>query len=313
MSRLPPVEKFPLTVRKNIRDEWENRKADFEKRLSDLLGAPWKIDINLPQVYAYAQDGYAKESPGSMIASYIEGVLYQLDRFIGTHGEEGKTELNTIASARTISMDLDEDQKFSYCGCKISPAGQLVILFREGYLGTNIDDACSPEHLEGALNEAPSAAVTTGSHQPMSFVARAAIRSHWDTEVESIKKKLSEILKKDIAVVPQFDQAFDKLSAAKDAPNGWEQNLGLYLKMYYEGLVHYLENQKFGEDDMLYEAFNEAIDKATIVFRIVDKGELEHSTYNECVIEDGTLILQTVCEYFGTNVNDIANNLMKLL
>lgn len=221
---------------------------------------------------------------------YIEGVLYQLDRFIGKHGGEGKTELNTIASARTISMDLDEDKKFSYCGCKISSAGQLVILFREGYLGTNIDYACSLENLEGALNEAPSAAAT--SHRPMSFVARAAIRSDWDTEVESIKTKLSGILKKDIAVVPQFEQAFDKLSAAKDAPDVWERNLGLYLKMYYEGLVHYLEYQKFGEDDMLYEAFNEGVDKATVVFRIVDKGELKHSTYNECVIEDGTLILQ---------------------
>ncbi|KAK0763752.1 hypothetical protein N5P37_003137 [Trichoderma harzianum] len=311
MSRLPPVEKFSLTVRKNIRDEWENKKDEYEQRLSGLLGAPWTIDINLRQVYAYAQDGYAKESPGSMIASYVDGVLYQLDRYIGKHGEEGKTELNTIASARTISMDLDEDKKFSYCGCKISPAGQLVILFREGYLGTNTDYACSLENLEGALNEAPSAAVT--GHRPMSFVARAAIRSDWDTEVESIKSKLSKILKKDIAVVPQFEQVFDKLSAAKDAPDVWERNLGMYLKMYYEGLINYLEYQKFGEDDMLYEAFNEGVDKATVVFRIVDKGELKHSTYNECVIEDGTLILQTIPEYFGTNVNDIANRLMDLL
>lgn len=54
-----------------VRDEWENKKAEYEQRLSDLLGAPWKIDINLPQVCAYAQDGYAKESPGSMIASYV--------------------------------------------------------------------------------------------------------------------------------------------------------------------------------------------------------------------------------------------------
>src|SRR5690349_6542339 len=114
-------------------------------------------------------------------------------------------------------MDLDEDKKFSYCGCRISPAGQLVILFREGYLGINTDYACALENLEGALNEAPSAAAS--SQRPMSFVARAAIRSDWDAEVESIKAKLSKILKKDIAVVPQFEQVFDKLSAAKDAPD----------------------------------------------------------------------------------------------
>lgn len=54
-----------------VRDEWENKKDEYEQRLSGLLGAPWTIDINLRQVYAYAQDGYAKESPGSMIASYV--------------------------------------------------------------------------------------------------------------------------------------------------------------------------------------------------------------------------------------------------
>ncbi|KAL7930372.1 hypothetical protein V8C35DRAFT_283533 [Trichoderma chlorosporum] len=310
MNRLPPVEKFSLTVRKNIRDEWENKKSDYEKKLSDRLGEQWKIDINLHQVCAYAQDGYATESPGSMVAAYIDGVLYQLDRYISKHGEEGKMELNTIASARTISMDLDQDKKFSYCGCEISSAGQLVILFREGCLGTNIDYACSLENLEVALNEASSAAVN--SRRPMSFVARAAIRSDWDTEVEAIKTKLKNILKKDIAVEPQFEQAFDKLSVAKDAPDVWERNLGLYLRMYYEGLVSYLEYQKFGDDDMLYEAFNESIDKATVAFRIVDKGQLKHSTYNECVIEDGTLILQTTPEFFGTNIDQVANKLMDL-
>ncbi|KAL7947965.1 hypothetical protein V8C42DRAFT_342952 [Trichoderma barbatum] len=299
MSRLPPVEKFSLAVRKNIRDEWENKKPEYEKRLSDMLGEPWKIDINLHQVCAYAQDGYAVESPGSMIAAYLDGVLYQLDRFISKHGDEGKADLNTIASARTITMDLDEDKKFSYCGCAISPTGNLIILFREGCLGTNIDYACSLENLEGALNEAPSAAST--NHRPMSFIARAAIRSDWDTEVEAIRAKLKAILKKDIAVVPQFEQVFEKLSAAKDAPDVWQQNLGLYLKLYYEGLVQYLEYKKFSEDDMLYEGFNDVIDKATVAFRIVDKGQLKHSTYNECVIEDGTLILQTIPEMFGTN------------
>ncbi|KAH0497416.1 hypothetical protein TgHK011_004719 [Trichoderma gracile] len=311
MSRLPPVEKFSLAVRKNIRDEWENRKPDYEQRLCEVLGEPWRIDIDLRQVCAYAQNGYAADSPGSMISAYIDGVLYQLNRFIEKHGAQGRSELNTIASARTITMDLDQDKKFTYCGCKISPTGQLVILFREGCLGVNIDYACSLENLEAALNEAPRTA--SAGDLPMSFAARAAIRSDWDGEVQAIEEKLKEVLKKDIAVVPQFEQAFDKLSAAKDAPENWQQNMGLFVKLYFEGLVRYLEYQKFGEDDMLYEAFNETIDKATVAFRIVDKGQLKHSTYNECVIEDGTLILQTIPEYFGTNTDQAASNLMNLL
>ncbi|KAH8122882.1 hypothetical protein FP744_10001538 [Trichoderma asperellum] len=311
MARLPPVAKFSLAVRKNIRDEWENRKSDYEDRISTVLGAPWTIEIDLHQVCAYATDGYATESPGSMISTYFDGVLYQLDRFIGKHGEQGKEELNTIASARTITMDLDEGKKFSYCGCAISATGSLAILFSEGYLGTNTNDACSLDNLENALNEAPSTA--SASHKPMSFIARAAIRSDWDTQMEAIERQLGEILCSDrVSLEPRFEQAFDRLSStAGDA--SWQRNLGLYHKMYYEGLVSFLKYQKFGEDDMLREAFNEGIHRATVAFRIVDKDELKSSTYNECVIEDGTLILQTTAEYYGTNTAEIANELMELL
>jgi hypothetical protein len=189
-------------------------------------------------------------------------------------------------------MDLDEGQKFSYCGCAVSATGSLVILFREGYLGTNVDDACSLDKLENALNEAPSTA--SASHQPMSFIARAAIRNDWDAQTEAVKRQLGEILCRDIALEPRFEQAFDKLSAAGDgnADASWQRNLGAYHRMYYESLASYLTYQKFGEDDMLREAFHEGIDKATVAFRIVGKEELKLSTYNECVIEDGTLILQ---------------------
>ena len=39
-----------------------------EKQLSDVLTVPWTVDVNPNQLYAYAADGYAKESLGSCIA-----------------------------------------------------------------------------------------------------------------------------------------------------------------------------------------------------------------------------------------------------
>jgi hypothetical protein len=36
-----------------------------------VLGEAWKIDIDLRQVCAYAEDGYAAEAPGSMISAYV--------------------------------------------------------------------------------------------------------------------------------------------------------------------------------------------------------------------------------------------------
>ena len=51
-----------------VRDDWENKKADFEKKLSDLTGASWTIDINPLAIWPYHNDGYAKDSLGSCIA-----------------------------------------------------------------------------------------------------------------------------------------------------------------------------------------------------------------------------------------------------
>jgi hypothetical protein len=52
-----------------VRDEWDNKKADIEDQLSEVLTVPWTVDVNPNQIYAYAGDGYAKESLGSCIAA----------------------------------------------------------------------------------------------------------------------------------------------------------------------------------------------------------------------------------------------------
>jgi hypothetical protein len=55
-----------------VRDNWEGRKAGLEEELTTLFGQPWTIEVNPNQIYAYAEEGYAKESPGSMISQYVE-------------------------------------------------------------------------------------------------------------------------------------------------------------------------------------------------------------------------------------------------
>ncbi|KAF5632498.1 uncharacterized protein FTJAE_7477 [Fusarium tjaetaba] len=69
MPRLPPLDKLPLAARKNLRDEWQNKLADFEEQLSKAMGVEWKIDIDALAVVPYgAPDSWSRESPGSMIA-----------------------------------------------------------------------------------------------------------------------------------------------------------------------------------------------------------------------------------------------------
>jgi hypothetical protein len=205
--------------------------------------------------------------------------------------DEVKQEINAIAHAHTITLDLDEGKKFTYNGVVISPSGQLVILFGQNYLGTNIYDALENQKLADALNEAPSP-----DGLPLSFVARRGIKADYDAEIGLVQKKISELLQKDIVLDPNFAQVFEKLKGASNSQDRWETNIGNFVRLYMNGLANNLQYQKFGEDDMMREAFHDAVESGKVVFRVVDDGQMK-KTYNESVIEDGVLYLQ-VSQFF---------------
>lgn len=192
-------------------------------------------------------------------------------------------------------MDLDDAKRFSYCGVDVYE-GKLRILFAPGCLGVNIDDALSREVLLKALNEAPAAPEGESAAEPLSFAARANIRKEYEPKVEQIRVKIGEILEKpDIKLTPNFENTFAKLqeeSRAKDTQlrKDWEDVLGYFTQLYWEGLVNQLKYLKFGEDELLREGFHEAVEKGEVAFRIVDK--LKYSSYCECEIDEGMLYLQ---------------------
>lgn len=220
--------------------------------------------------------------------SYVEGVEYQMRYFIDSNGGDGpKAEINSICSAHVLTMDFDEENTVSYCGPKVTPEGKLVILFIEGNLGTNTSYAAESGKLPKALNEGPA------GDRPMSYVARASIRSDYEGgELSKVRERLGKIFGKEVAVVPNFEDNFNKLKAAgPEAESGWEAGFGRVHLSYLEGLVSDLEYQKFGEDEMLQEGLVEAVEESAVHIRVVD--ELKRS-YNETVIEGGILYLQ-VC------------------
>ena len=119
-------------------------------------------------------------------------------------------------------MDLDTEGKFSYCGCEVSsPDGKLVMLFREGNLGTNIDYALAVDTLVQALNAASAPSL------PMSFVARASIREAYDPEIAKTRAKIDGALGRETALEPNFEANFAKLTAA--GITDWQHNLGYFL------------------------------------------------------------------------------------
>ncbi|KAI0880933.1 uncharacterized protein GGS22DRAFT_192770 [Annulohypoxylon maeteangense] len=313
MSKLPPVEKLPLALRKNIRDAWDNKKSGFEQQISDILTVPWTIDINPNQLFAYAEEGYAKESLGDCIASYINGAIYKLKDYVSSGGDEGLKELNSICHAHTITMDLDDANRVTYCGADVHE-GKLRILFAPSRLGTNIDDALSREVLLKALNEAP--APESDGAVTLSFAARKGIRDEYENRAEEIRSQIGKILEKpDIKLTPNFEDTFTKLQQESKADSGfrsdWESILGSFTLFYWEGLINQLKSQKFDQDDLLREGFHEAVEKGEIAFRIVEK--LKYSSYCECDIEDGVLYLQCTSKTWGSNIDDAAQGLLDRL
>ncbi|TEA15058.1 hypothetical protein C8034_v002770 [Colletotrichum sidae] len=317
MSRLPPAEKLPLALRKNIRDEWEAKKADLQKELSEILGAEWTLnDINPNELFPYAGEGYAKTSLGSCISQYVSSAIYNVKSYVSSHGDDGKSEINSICHARSLIIDIDDrpkNDRVTYCGVLVKD-GKLALVFSEGNLGTNADYAVDGRGLLKALNDAPP---PPGSEATMSYAARTSIRQDYEEKIEETRKKLGDMLEKpDIVLVPNFEANFARIreEAGKkksEVRDDWEGNMGNFTRMYFEGLVYQMGYQKFDDDDLLREGFNEAVEKGEIHFRIVDK--MAYGAYGEVVVEDGAVYVQTQAKNFGTNVDYAAEKILDQL
>ncbi|OAR03015.1 hypothetical protein LLEC1_06071 [Akanthomyces lecanii] len=302
MGRLSPAEKLPLAIRKDIRDNWEAKKEESKKELSEVLGQAWTVDIDPKNIYPYGEDGsWAKESTGAMIAEYVRCAVSGLRRYIDKYGDDGKQEINKVASAHTLIMDIDVDKKISYCGAGITPSGQLAILWQQGSLASNIDDVFNERKLTTALNEVPS--------EGIGYETRLDIKQNYDADIGEVNTQNNTILKKDYTLEPGFEAAYAKLSGTKA---NFKENLGSFVYYYYNALAKTLVRQKFDSDDMLQEGFNEAVESGKIAFRIVDASKMTQS-YGEVVIEDGVLYIQTSPDSYGSNIDDVADKLMDQL
>lgn len=287
----------------------------MEQKLSDKLGVPWTIDINPLAIFPYAKDDWGKTSLGSIIYSYVDGAVYMLSYYAGRQGASGVSELNSIAHAHVLTMDLDEAGKNTYNGCVIQEGGRLAILFNENNFGVNTNQALEEDKVLAALNNAPPAPGTDGGVQ-LSFAARTSVRTEYEPKIEAIREKIAKLLARDdIKLEPNFETIFAQLSAPEAAgkvdKDNYERQLGYLIREYFDGVAYHMDSQKFGSDDMLQEGFNEAVEKGVISFRIVDK--LSYASYCEVVVEDGTLFVQTTLDRYGVNTNHAAEKLVDQL
>ncbi|PPQ84755.1 hypothetical protein CVT24_002669 [Panaeolus cyanescens] len=83
----PPLEKLSLATRKDVRDNFESKKKEWEIQATEITGAQIAIKFDANTVLAYMPD---TTNAGSMLACYVEGFIEAADRFINTYGDLGK-------------------------------------------------------------------------------------------------------------------------------------------------------------------------------------------------------------------------------
>ncbi|KFY21556.1 hypothetical protein V493_07293 [Pseudogymnoascus sp. VKM F-4281 (FW-2241)] len=301
-----PADKLPLALRKNVRDNWDSKKSELEAQLLTLLGEAWVFDINPLAIYPYAEEGsYGHGSLGECIYAYADGFIYYLKDFLTKHGEEGKTELNSVAPAHTIT--LGASPKFSYCGTDIEE-GKLHLLFNPSCLGTNIDQAGQK------LAETISAAPQPQGASPLSYTARHCIKTEYTEKIGPYLEQARKALQNDkFAFDPSWEQLAAALKSGKDVRDDWETNIGNFATSYFEGFVSALSSQKFDEDEMLREGLEDAVPNGVLKLRLVEELTTGQSSYNEITLDNGDLVIQTTPSNWGTNVYDAANKLIDIL
>ncbi|KAF4946127.1 hypothetical protein FGADI_11405 [Fusarium gaditjirri] len=150
-------------------------------------------------------------------------------------------------------------------------------------LGSNAGYAFWHKNLEKGISLAP----TTDT---LSFYARKGIREDYEPDIADVQSDLKGILHKDITLHPHFEEVYEKLNLTKDGTD-FDEYLGAFILSYF-----HVSSVRWSGGE--------------VHFRIL--GTVAGNS-GEAAIEDGIRYLQTSPDKWGSNINDISNNIMDLL
>jgi len=295
----PAIEKLPLAVRKDIRDIYESEREDFETTISDLIGVPFKININAGEVWAYASEG---ASAGRTFKGYVEGFIDALKRYLEKYGDDGKEFFNQAVTQSELTLNANTLGEAAPTISSDVKDGVFRILFRSTQLGYN----------QSYVSESFLSAIEGVPREGFSLQAKNSIDEHWNAELEDLQKEIGESLAiPDIVLDPNFEEVYKALSAGKKDKD-WHSNLGKTIYNYFnDGLKYQLERQGFKGDDMLQEGAAEILSSKTFRVRIVPK--LVKGYCNEIIIEDGVAYLQTTADKWQYNTSEMGTGFIDLL
>ncbi|KAJ6558308.1 hypothetical protein B0H19DRAFT_946078 [Mycena capillaripes] len=229
----PAVAKLPLAVRKDIRDNFDAKKEDFQARIKALVGTDFTININAAEVWAYAEEG--NTSAGTCFSGYVEGFISALTNYTKKYDENGKIHFNETVnqSELTLGVNLKGDN-----GETINSEvkdGVYRILFRHDRLGCNqnwLDDTMLP-----AIESVP--------REGFSLSAKHSIENDYESEIDELREEMNKIVGTEITLDPNFEENYKNLCEAKsnDKDNSWQGSIGSTVLSYFKGLKSQLESQ----------------------------------------------------------------------
>ena len=139
------------------------------------------------------------------------------------------------------------------------------------------------------------------------------MRTGYDPEIGDVQEELDSLCGTPFKLNGNFEANAALL--AKPGPKAredWDRSFGNATLDYFRGLVYQMKRAGFGGDEMLQEGLQEGVEKREICVRVVEK--LKSGTgYNEVVIENGVLYIQTMPEYWWSNTDAPAEKLLDIL
>jgi hypothetical protein len=216
----------------------------------------------------------------------MDPFIDNLKKFVDKFGEDGKRELNSICSKHQLSFGPQFTTKFSYGGLVVEN-GVLHLVFEENSFATNVGDVS--KDIAQALKDAPPPPGASA----FNLVARNAVSSDYDPKVEEVRSAIAELVNMpDLRLNPNFEHNSKELAKLGSQMEDFDKRIGWLTLAYFQGLQYVLKQNKFKDDDMLQDGFQEGVEKGEVCVQIVDKLEGKGSSYNEAIVKGGVLYIQ---------------------
>jgi len=298
----PAIEKLPLAARKDLRDNYENKKAELETKVAEQLGIDsFTSNINPNEVWAYNKD--ERSSIGGTLYRYLDGFTDAVRWYVEKFGDIGKEHFNDAVTQHELTVAVNPiGDKAPTIDCEIKD-GVFRILFNHQSLGSNT----------GYINDYFINAIQNVPREGLSVKAKYSVDKYWEAEAEELTEKLETITGlKGLVLEPNFEANF-KAIVAQQKDDRWHENFGRGTFAYFDdGLKYQLERQGFNGDEMLQEGLAEVATAKKFGLRVVEKTQ-KPNAYSEIVIEEGEVWIQIAPEKWWVNVSDAGAGLVDLL